>query len=1341
MKERSLRLRRDPRARFLGTMIRALGLGAAVVAATSCEKPFDSTRVATQKATLGDDIYGVFCDRLGTSAFPEDLTGASFNAVCHYDDQGHYGDKVDVMLLPPAKGTAQERARTLSVAKLERLAQRRSDVIRALNAIFPDTTIPDVTSSDSNAEVRLHDALFEFTQTITPLYESNPVEPDGEPLMPSQTRAMGRLFDAFASPGTCAGSTTACSWDTDCGDKGICQHPVRDTLSHMWARRGYRPFQVGLGVVRPALGYPDLRKLTTTTLSVLGPGGSASAELQQVLAVVQQELLTAKPTLSVLPPYTIDPSKMQPNRPRQDIEFLQGLLLAQDDAFASSPGAPSMLIAQRDGRGLVVPAGNTPGVPGTVPAPFVDLGNDGYADVDSFGRFIDEMGKPIAIDLPFAIPGETQGTVDAFGRPDSAASSYAYVDTSRTLVGGLAPHLIPLLDPTILAAGDPSAWQKEHESLMYAMSGAYTLFGEREDATYDYAQEGTGGKTVKYRRFRSEDSPIPDLIHAAGQVLADKDSDALLLSMLDLLQNHEQVVARLVGAALRVREIAKQHDALAEQGAEKKAELAYEVPIWDEMAKIVSEIVKHPKLMQGLLKALADDTAVTPYGNADHMGVALARFMSFRDEMTYNKYGTHQDGTPGGINGPAVNVTIGGNSIQDPQTPVDRSKPQTGTNRSCLQRSLMLIHDTNGGPACNKDGAKVAAKLGSLSVSWPIFGAGYGPCELFQFDNLALFYLDSMLPIDHPKRSYLKIKASDLNGLLNFLGGVGVDQNAMLEQSSDIKGLTLHPEPFALNRLVFYGATSQNYAALPDFDSIHAGQQVDKFVSGSIEPVSAAWCPVDASDPNKLPICSDKSGTLRVRDANGIFLWERYGFTNYLKPMVQAFANVSCSDDLSTCKTDDFSGEKIFMDLFELLNKHWPGPDHGPECAKGSNTIPCSEAGLNRYEPLLADAFVTDLIPALHEFAKVAVQLSKITVKRGPKAGQTWTGAEVLEKLTTILFSTDYAAQVGMVDRKGSKSTTWVDGTPQPQVTVFSLFADALHKIDTRFATACDCSQKTGADKAACEKDVSACLADADARKGQWKRARSQLVDEFLAVDGEGKAATFHNPTVTPTLIATLQLAREQVNANCPDRETTGACTWAKTDLGQKLAGVMSRPLFAALVDMQDKIRQDDGARRQLESFLQYALAAATEDGQALQGTLASIADLIQVLADDGSLSPILNAAASGAAPDADPSGPGAGSVTIKVLKALTDDKYDRYHVMDHVLPNLVKPMDAGKNLAPIEILMDVIADVNRIDAASRGPMAADDYEGVMSTMSSFMADKTRGMEQLYTIIQRRPKQ
>ncbi len=1305
--------------------LRALGLTAVVVAATACNQ-FDTKREPGPIGTLGDDIYGVFCDRLGASSFKEDLSGASYSSICHFDATGKYGSTVDVKALPSPSTPAEAQARRLSVAKLERIAQRRPDLVRALNATFPSVMIPDITSSKPGAQIALHEALMTFAQKLTPLYETNPIVPSGAPLVPAQTRALGRFFASMGGPGTCSSAGGgSCSFDADCGAGNTCRSPVRDALSHMWGRRGYRPSDVGLGVVRPALAYPGLRGLTTSAISLLAPGGSASGQLQQVFTVLQQEMATASATVSPLPTLTVDPMIAQPSRPRSDMEFTSAFFLTQDARFSS--GGPSQFIALRDRRGFVIPAGNVPGQPGTVMGLFADLDNDGYADVDAFGHFLGANGKPLAIDPPFFVPEETSTTsVDAYGRPTTSVSSYTYLDTTQTLVGGLAHSLIPLVDPTIEGKpGNPDGWKQEHETLMYALAGAYLLYGDRSAKTYDYGAEGPGGKPVSYSAFNAASSPIPDLVHAAGQVLADPDSDALVLSILDLLKNHEETVARLLGAALRLRDIAKQHDAMAAMGTEPQAGLAYSVPIWDQMAQVVWTITKKPGLMTELVGALGDPTVVAPSGGSAHMGDALSKFTQFKDLLTYNPRGTHYDGSQGGINGPAVNLTVdpNGNDFSDPKTPVDRTASPTGTNISCMQRSLKLIHDANGGPACNKNNAYVSASVAGLpSISWPLIGAGYNECDLFSFPNLADFYLDSLLPASHPKRSVLNIKPATLQDIISALVFFGGSEDDLLQESSDINGLTTLPEPFALNRLVFFGASTDNpsFQGLPDLDLVNQNGQVNTFVSSSIDPISSAFCPPDM---NGAPTCPDTTNLLRVRDPNTIFLWERFGFTSYLQPVVVALANSS---------TDE-SGEAVFGSLIDVLWQHWPGSERASVCPAG-DALQCSGAGVNHYEPILVDSFESDLIPALNELANVAYSLSKITVQRGPNAGQTWTGAEVLEKLTTILFSQDYAASVGMVDRQGNAATTWVDGTPQGQLTGFTLFADALHKIDTRFAGVC---KNAGS-------DMTACLADAQTRQGMWKQARSQLVDEFLTVNPPDAGHTgywFQNPTVTPTLISVLELAREQTNANCPSRETGTPCTWAKKDLGDKLAGVLGRPLFASVVDMSDQLRQDETSRRQLETFLQYVLQSANDKGQDLQGFLASNADILQVLLDDGDLAPVIRASAIGVSPDADPAGPGAGSVTIDVLKALTNDAYDPYHVMDQVLPNLVTPMDGGANVSPIEIFMDVISDVNRIDASSQGAFAPDDYQAVMRTMNGFLTDQTRGLEQLYTIIQKRPDQ
>lgn len=1301
--------------RVLKGLRAALAL-AAVGTVASCPT-IDTTRQAPRKATLGDDVYGVFCDRIGASVLSEDLSGASYEAICHYDSAGKYGDMVDSAVLPQPFDARANTARKLSLAKMGAMARRRSELVRAVNAALPDGEIPDPIAG-GDKKIRLHDALLDLTQKLVPLYESNPYEKAGAPLFPSSTRSIARLFGALGESAE-----------------------ARKALTRMRGRQGYRPFTVALGAIRPVLTYPGLREMTKATLAVLGPATdperTAAPELQQLLAVTKQELLTSKPVVAPLPRLSVDPATVQPNRPRAAIEVAASFLLSEHSSFAESATEPRRYLARRDHRGFV----DTLFQP-----PFVDENADGFADVDGFGRFVDGAGQPLAIDPPFVLPTSGIADVDPYGRPNKSIALFQYVDTSRTVAGAVGRHLLPLVDATEAGSGE-DAWKSEHETLMYALAGANVLYGDREDAEYDYATETIKAKgaacasCVPYKRFKGEASVLPDLVHAAGQLLADKDSDEILASLLDLLENHEDVVARLMGAALQIRAIALQHDELAAQGQEARAEMPYATPIWDELAALLADITaNHPGLLTHLLEALATDTTVSQQGSSKHLGETIASFMKHRDELTYD---------PFNINGPAVNLTVGAPATDDPKSPVDQTKAKIGKNRSVMQRSLQLIHDADGGAACNKAGAKVKASLGGLTVSWPLVGS-YTECELFQFDRLATFYLDSILDPNHPKRSLLDIKSSTLNGIISFLGGTGADADQLFEDSSGLTGLTLHPSPPALSRLLFFGATQSRYPSMPDHDSINQGKKTDIFISSVIEPVSKASCPVNG---NGALQCPTSDGTLRVAAANTIFLFERLGFYNYLRPVVTAFANDSCLKDKATCVAGapespscavdfascalaDVSGERLFVEFINVLNRHWTGKDHGKECQKTGTAKThkeyCSEAGINTYEPLLADSFKTDLIPALHAFAKGATEVSTITIKRGPGAGKTVSGAHVLEKMTRILFDPAYAKSVGMVDRRGQAGATWVDGTPQPQLTVFTLFADALHRMDLRWEETC---------KGLSGSEQTACAADALLRKGQWKRARSQLVDEFLAVEGTGPLAKFQNPTIARTLSALLRVAREQLNANCPDRESGQACPWAKKELGDKLATTLSGPLFAALMDVQDKLRRDAPARRGVERMLGYILQGASADGDALQSTLASLTDVVQILADDGNFSPLFHAAATAASPAADKDGPGAADRTILVLKALTGDDYDRYHLLDTVLPALVTPMDGGKSASPIEVFMDTIADVNRLDADKSDPLDTEDYKAIFGTVHDFMTSETRGLEQFYTIMAKRPRE
>ncbi|WP_437573929.1 hypothetical protein [Sorangium sp. So ce887] len=1276
-------------------VLRLAALVASGAAVASCHEPLDTTRRAPPTVAvghgLGDDVFGMLCDRVGASSLVEDPTGASYQRVCHYDREGRYEDEVDVSLLPPVSGERAERARRLGVAKVEAMARWRGDLVRAVNAAVPDVAIDNLAPGEGGGEIRLHDAFLSLSHTIAPLYETNPFDPSpgAEPVLPASTRGLGRLLDALLhgseenaarDEGEKKTQRERAPIDCDRAEEGaelVC------ALSRIWGRQGYRSAAVGLGAVRAALAYPGLRPMTVAALDTIGPGGPGAPALQALFAAGKQELGALSPEERA--PLSVDAPTAQPSRPRTLVELAQAALLAEHDAFASPP---SSFIARRDGRGWVLPQGDG------VPAPFADADRDGLADVDASGRFVDERRAPLAIDPPFAVPGVTSPPRDDFGR--LSPELYAYVDTSETLLGAALRAIVPLVDGTRYAGKDDlEPWKTEHEGLMYALAGAYLLFGDREEARYDFrsdrivpAGEACDGCLV-YRRFRGEDSPLADLAHALGQVLADKDSDVLLLTLIDLLENHEAELARMTGAALRIRDLAREHDRLAAEGAEALAQIDGEAPLWDELAAVLDRAVAQPGLVARLMEALASDALLAPHGSAQHAGDAIATMLRSRDQYAYD---------PEVLNGPAINLTVGAPSTADPRTPVDPTKPRVGDNRSAMERLMHLMHDTAGVRQCNKEGATVSA----FEVTVPFLE--FDECELFQIDNLAAFYLDSLLPEAHPKRAELDVKPAALDLVVT---------DSVLELSSDIDGLTGHPTPAALSRLIYFGADSDRFPGLVDLDPLRdlTNSTTNLFISGTLEPAGTIHCPKNALGVNA---CSSPENLIRIRHPGTTFLIERLGLGAYLSPIVAAFADVA----------PDSTGEEILIDLFSTAYRHWPGKEHGPECIKAgspaTNTAYCSEAGANSYEPLMADALqAEDVMASSVAFAGMLIDPSApVTVQRGPGAEQTWTKAQAIEKLARIFFSTRHAASVDMVDRWGKKSATWADGRTQDQLTAFTLLADALNGIDARFEQSA--------------------APDAMARKGQWKRATDELVDALLAVERSGPETRFKNRALPRMGALVLRVLREQLNAHCPDRETTGRCVWAQKELGRKVSDLVSHPLFAAAADVSEAVRAHEPARRELERFLTYLLDEGA-GGATLRALLATLADALQLLGDEDTLLPALKAASTALTPEGDPGGPGAADTGLKALRALNDDRYDRYHAMDHILPALVTPMDDGR--APLEVFLDAFADVHRVEAASGEPLMAEDYRQVLLTARDFLTDETRGLEQLYTILKKRPRE
>jgi hypothetical protein len=89
--------------------------------------------------------------------------------------------------------------------------------------------------------------------------------------------------------------------------------------------------------------------------------------------------------------------------------------------------------------------------------------------------------------------------------------------------------------------------------------------------------------------------------------------------------------------------------------------------------------------------------------------------------------------------------------------------------------------------------------------------------------------------------------------------------------------------------------------------------------------------------------------------------------------------------------------------------------------------------------------------------------------------------------------------------------------------------------------------------------------------------------------------------------------------------------------------------------------------------------------------------------------------------------------------KEICAKEIDPNQVLAVALGNLVTPIKDGdfKGQTPLEDIIDVIADVNRVDPTQpyEGTLAKEDYAFVSENVVDFLTNKERGLEQFYEVI------
>lgn len=632
---------------------------------------------------------------------------------------------------------------------------------------------------------------------------------------------------------------------------------LHQALERLGHRNGYVPLSAALGAVHGVVRYPELHQLLLAITQEITEGGGAYDAWQGFLGAASVTLRHAAPVAA-------------PADPERTGALALALLMTESPLLATggSTGEPIELV-RRDHRGVALVRRDDED---RLPAPFSDSDGDGLADVDELGRFVGASGALAAVPSPYAqAPGEEAlrwRFRDGAGRALADTGGpllYEHTKLDETLLAALARDGISLFDPAQGVA-------------LNAVRGASALMGARQQRSRIY----DSGERFVYTGYDTARAPLLDMFHAYLQVLRDPAIQDVLELAVKALTEQEAALARLVEAAI---ETARAGGAYPDLG------LASGSPLWDDLIPVFRSMAARPGLMPDLLRALEQP-------EVSRLGLRLRDYMKYADRFSYD-----------------ANQAVTGSF----STPVDRSQPDNGFNRSVWQRLIHLIADSSGAVFCNKQGARI--ELGGIPL------LEYDECELLRIEDLAVFFVQSM------------VYAKDANGDVIYDDGVPrrkatlpwasslIDAvpdsilDGLLQDQTGILGLRTHPTPEALSRMLFL-------------------QPTPEFLANITDP----------------PVCRD-GHVFSVEHADTLAAWEPNGFYEQIRPILQVFA--------------DHEAEALFVELIVVLHRHWPSRQsthHQQSDPAARNYAWASDVA--SYEPLLVDILARNtLVPALVDTA------------------------------------------------------------------------------------------------------------------------------------------------------------------------------------------------------------------------------------------------------------------------------------------------------------------------------------------------------------------------------------
>ncbi len=755
-------------------------------------------------------------------------------------------------------------------------------------------------------------------------------------------------------------------------------------------------------------------------------------------------------------------------------------------------------------------------------------------------------------------------------------------------------------------------------AILDLLAGVANTLGPRTPKT-----ERFGNHDYAYTGFDTARGPLFDLLHAQGQLMDLPVFDDVLVMAKVLLEQHEAEVAGLINAGLFL-------DARADEHSEAALEQPNE--LWDDLNQVLTWSAQEPGLMEALLRSFADP-------RTRRLGHILAELMTHKDLVTHD---------PDDLNNVRDEVVF--------MVPVDRNAPDTFDNRSLFQRTLALMHELYKAPLCSKQDAVAAG----LTFAGPECSVLHEPDQgqAFALSIIGRYEL-------HFENAFLEGVAG-LPPPFNFV-------DTVMETDSGIDGLTTHPTPYALARLIFAPRTDQMNALL------------------------------------KTPPTNDDVPA-EDRHPGTIFAWERqYTFDDGLEP-AQATLYDAMTPTLEAF--DDFDrrteGRFLFLEMMTAFYHHWEsryeGPNQFSQNEDASAPFFSHQDNGRSYEALVASG-IGDLIERVH---RVMLVLDEIEVRPGVD------GIDVLAEMTEHLV--DPQKNVGMTYRDGRSETPSNAGSRMIAVTPMYETLDALNGFDAAFQS------------------------DAP-RLARWRAGRSRAVDQLLTMQASSSGEhAFANRRTHAALLAVIDFLRARLQVH---RDASDLDSWA-LGLSQRLEATLGSAQSATALDLVEALQSDPATREEIAKLTMYLLDQASGN-DASDVTLAAVGDLLQLWQDERNLDPVLRALSVAMAPNArEVVGSGgslnaSGSTVDAVTKLLRElSASDTDGALQTMMTNLMTPPAGPSSETPLETIMDVIGEINRVSAGQGGNFDATDYNEMLGRSQDFLSNPHRGIERFFRVVQGR---